>query len=52
MKKSKTANIKFIKKPYIYPKDELIIDNSKSKNKKRKHIKKIKNIIMLNLMII
>ena len=43
MKKSKTTNSKFTKKPYIYPKDELKFDNSKSKTKKKKHIKKFKN---------
>ena len=43
MKKSKSTNNKYTKKHYIYPKDELKIDNSKSKNKK-KNIKKIKNI--------
>jgi hypothetical protein len=39
MKKSKTA-YNILKKPYI--KEELKFDNSKSKNKKRKHIKKNK----------
>ena len=42
MKKSKTTNNKITKKPYIYPKEELKFDNSKSENKKRKHIKKNK----------
>jgi len=44
MKKSKTTNNKYKKKPYMYPKDELKIDHSKSKYKKNKNIKKIKNI--------
>lgn len=36
MKKTKTADNNLTKKPYIYPKEELLIDYSNSKNKKRK----------------
>ena len=34
MKKSKITTSRLTKKPYIYPKDVLNIDNSKSKTKK------------------